>query len=43
MRKGSNSDDTDIVILEVEFTQAKEQIFIIFDSSKSIIGVDFIQ
>ncbi|BAQ65824.1 DUF3887 domain-containing protein [Geminocystis sp. NIES-3709] len=43
VRNGSKSDDTDVVFLDVEFSQNKEQILIIFDSSKSIIGVDFIQ
>ncbi len=39
----SNNDNTDIVIMDLEFTQKKEQLFVIFDDSKSIIGVDFIQ
>lgn len=43
VRNGSKSDNTDIVIMDLEFSQNKEQLFVIFDSSKSIIGVDFIQ
>ncbi|BAQ59754.1 hypothetical protein GM3708_159 [Geminocystis sp. NIES-3708] len=43
VRSASKSDDTDIVIMDLEFSQNKEQIFVIFDDSKSIIGVDFIQ
>jgi hypothetical protein len=43
VRNASNNDNTDIVIMDLEFTQNKEQLFVIFDDSKSIIGVDFIQ
>lgn len=43
VRKGTRGDDTDVVLMNVEFTQGEEQILIIFNDSKSIIGVDFIQ
>ncbi|MBL1211514.1 DUF3887 domain-containing protein [Geminocystis sp. GBBB08] len=43
VRNGSKGDDTDVVIMDLEFNRNKEEIFVIFDSSKSIIGVDFIQ
>ena len=43
VRNASNNDNTNIVIMDLEFTQNKEQLFVIFDDSKSIIGVDFIQ
>lgn len=43
IRRGSQGDDTDIVLMDLEFAQGEEQILIIFNDSKSIIGVDFIQ
>lgn len=43
IRKGTRGDDTDVVLMNVEFAQGEEQILIIFNDSKSIIGVDFIQ
>ncbi|NCO75910.1 MAG: DUF3887 domain-containing protein [Cyanobacteria bacterium] len=43
VRNGSKGDNTDVVIMDLEFSQKKEKLFVIFDSSKSIIGVDFIQ
>lgn len=43
VRSGSKGDNADVVIMNLEFSQNNEQIFVIFDNSKSIIGVDFIQ
>lgn len=43
IRKGTRGDDTDVVLMNVQFAQGDEQILVIFNDSKSIIGVDFIQ
>ncbi|WP_017296118.1 DUF3887 domain-containing protein [Geminocystis herdmanii] len=43
VRRGTRGDDTDVVFMNLEFAQGEEQILIIFNDSKSIIGVDFIQ
>jgi len=43
VRRGTRADDTDVVFMNLGFAQGEEQILIIFNDSKSIIGVDFIQ
>lgn len=43
VRRGTRNDDTDVVFMTLEFAQGEEQILVIFNDSKSIIGVDFIQ
>lgn len=43
VRRGTKGDDTDVVFINLEFAQGDEQILVIFNDSKSIIGVDFIQ
>ncbi|MBD2393301.1 DUF3887 domain-containing protein [Cyanobacterium aponinum AL20118] len=43
VRLGSSIDSTDIVVMDLQFNRADEQIVIIFDSSRSIIGLDFVE
>ncbi|MGI0482425.1 DUF3887 domain-containing protein [Geminocystis sp. CENA526] len=43
VRRGTRNDDTDVVLMTLVFAQGEEEILIIFNHSKSIIGVDFIQ
>ncbi len=43
VRLGSSIDNTDIVVMDLEFSRASEQIVVIFDSSRSIIGLDFVE
>lgn len=39
----SSYDNTQAVLLQLQFEKSNEQIFIIFDGSKSIIGVDWVE
>lgn len=43
IRKGSSIDKSDIVVLNLGFEKSNQTILIIFDDSKSIIGVDFVR
>jgi len=43
VRRGSKGDDTDVVFMDIKFTNDTERVLIIFNDAKSIIGVDFIQ
>lgn len=43
LRRGSTLDNTDFVLANLQFGKSDEEILIIFDSSKNIIGVDFVE
>jgi hypothetical protein len=43
VRLGSTLDNTDIVVMDLEFSRSNKQIVVIFDSSRSIIGLDFVE
>ena len=43
LRRGSTLEQTDVVVVDLQFGKGEEEVLIIFDSSKNIIGVDFVQ
>ena len=43
IRRGSTVDNTDIVVIDLEFGKSDGEMLVIFDASKSIIGVDFVE
>lgn len=43
VRQGSSFDNTDVVAMNLEFAKESQQLFLIFDNSKNIIGVDFVE
>jgi Protein of unknown function (DUF3887) len=43
VRQGSSIDNTSVVSMNLEFTKESQQLFLIFDNSKNIIGVDFVE
>ncbi len=40
-RRGSSLNNIDIVLVEIEFTNNTDEMLILFDANKRIIGVDF--
>lgn len=42
-RTGSTADNTDVVIVTIEFAKSTQDMFIIFDENRRIVGVDFAQ
>ena len=43
VRRGSSIDNSDIVVIDLEFGKSDAEMLVIFDSSKSIIGVDLVE
>ena len=43
VRKGSTVDGIDFVTVDLGFAKAEEEVLIIFDGSKNIVGVDFVE
>ena len=43
VRKGSTADGIDFVTVDLGFAKSEEEVLIIFDSSKNIVGVDFVE
>ena len=42
-RTGSTADNTDVVIVTIEFAKSTQDMFVIFDEARRIVGVDFAQ
>lgn len=43
VKRASNLDDTDLVLMTLEFADVSEEMFVIFDKDKNIVGVDLTQ
>jgi hypothetical protein len=40
VRRGSAVDNTDVVLVDVEFAKVSEDIFVIFDNNRRVVGID---